>query len=230
MYDPFSNDFSSPTSSPATAAAVTAAAPAAPAFAADVAPKRARPSRWGQPMAAGGGRGFPGTPAVPGAELGASSLGASGGGGGGGTSAAGQACHQNGVGDAAAGLGSGPRSGLAAGGAAVSPAAAEPQGAPALGGPTGRALEGLFPGPPPGSKPKDPVLVLQAALDAQQLPPLPDAPPGTARGPPTYPNLTLAYDLGPDLRAAWGLPHPDDPGHAAQAGPVPAGQCSGSRQ
>ena len=223
MYDPFATDFSSPTSSPTAPAATvakTVTGPAPPL--AGTPPKRARPSRWGRPHGlehgSGSGSGLPGSAAAAADPAGLADVS-------GGAAQAAQARSQAG---ATLAPDAEPRLGAAAAqapgrlgghtplsGAQGPPA---PSAAPAVQykGPNGET----YPPPPLGGVPEEAMGALRAAMEAMSDPESPPPPPPTsADGAATErPPYGLAYDLGPELRGAWGLPHPDDLGASPQQG------------
>lgn len=216
MYDPFATDFSSPTSSPAAPAApvtetVTETLPPP----AGTPPKRARPSRWGRrhglEQGAGSGSGFPGSAAAAGGSAGLADV----------SGGAAQAARQ----PPPAGAAPAPNAGLRLEAAAAqAPSGLGAQGAPATSaapavqykGPNGE----MYPPPPPGGVPEDALAALRAAMDAMSDPesPPPPLPAGADGAASTAPPYGLTYGLRPELRAAWGLPHPDDLGASAQRG------------
>ena len=213
MYDPFTADFSLPLPP-----AAAAPAPGAPPAEADPARKRARTSRWGRPIAADleSGLGHAG-------DKGAACLG--GGAASSDTTNTSKSSSSAGLGAAPPwhggenGSADGPIPGLAPGPvpglgrapacAAAPPVARAPPGPPAVDQPHAGPASGR-PAAADASlaadgRVIDAVAALQDAMAAQQ-----DPAPARAAGAAGAPGPELTFDLGPELRAAWGLPHPAD--------------------
>jgi len=213
MYDPFTADFSLPLPP-----AAAAPAPGAPPAEADPARKRARTSRWGRPIAADleSGLGHAG-------DKGAACLG--GGAASSDTTNTSKSSSSAGLGAAPPwhggenGSADGPIPGLAPGPvpglgrapacAAAPPVARAPPGPPAVDQPHAGPASGR-PAAADASlaadgRVSDAVAALQDAMAAQQ-----DPAPARAAGAAGAPGPELTFDLGPELRAAWGLPHPAD--------------------